>query len=125
MTRFILTSAALFALATSSHAFTVSPSFVAPRQQLPATYTHGSNLVNSTPSRASSSSALQMGLFDRIVRVTKANIDSVLKGLEDPELIMGQALEDMQVSFIASAKETGQCKNSFSSSFLFSVMMNL
>lgn len=97
MTRFTLTSAALVALATSSHAFTVSPpSFVTPRQQLPATYNHGSNLVKSTSSRASSSSALQMGLFDRIVRVTKANIDGVLQNLEDPEKIMGQALEDMQ-----------------------------
>lgn len=96
MTRFTLTSATLVALASSSQAFTVSPSFVAPHNQLPATYKHGSNLMNSMPSRASSTTALQMNLFDRFVRVTKANLDGVLKTLEDPEKIMTQALEDMQ-----------------------------
>lgn len=104
MTRFILTSAALVALAASSQGFTVSPSFTPPHRHLPATYSHDSNLAKSTQSRAFSSSALHMGLFDRFVRVTKANIDGVLKGLEDPEKIMTQALEDMQVSYITSAK---------------------
>ena len=39
-----------------------------------------------------------MNLFDRFQRVAKANINNVLKSLEDPEKIMSQALEDMQVS---------------------------
>lgn len=40
-----------------------------------------------------------MNLFDRFTRVAKSNINNVLKSLEDPEKIMNQALEDMQVSF--------------------------
>ena len=42
-----------------------------------------------------------MNLFDRFQRVAKANLNNVLKSLEDPEKIMTQALEDMQVSFCA------------------------
>jgi hypothetical protein len=38
-----------------------------------------------------------MNLFDRFQRVAKANLNNVLKTLEDPEKIMTQALEDMQV----------------------------
>jgi phage shock protein A len=41
---------------------------------------------------------MQMNLFDRFSRVAKSNINNVLKNLEDPEKIMTQALEDMQVS---------------------------
>lgn len=37
-----------------------------------------------------------MNLFDRFQRVAKANVNNVLKSLEDPEKIMNQALEDMQ-----------------------------
>lgn len=40
---------------------------------------------------------LQMGLFDRFQRVAKAGLNDILKNLEDPEKIMNQALEDMQV----------------------------
>jgi len=69
---------------------------VTPRHALPTSFNHESNLMKSTSSRSSSSTALQMNLFDRFVRVTKANIDGVLKNLEDPEKIMNQALEDMQ-----------------------------
>jgi phage shock protein A len=50
-------------------------------------------------SRQSSTTSLSMNLFDRFTRVAKSNINSVLKTLEDPEKIMNQALEDMQVSF--------------------------
>ena len=39
-----------------------------------------------------------MNLFDRFSRVAKSNINNVLKSLEDPEKIMNQAVEDMQVS---------------------------
>jgi hypothetical protein len=42
-----------------------------------------------------------MNLFDRFQRVAKANLNNVLKSLEDPEKIMTQALEDMQVSLCA------------------------
>jgi phage shock protein A len=93
MTRFVLTSAMCLALAASSQAF-VSPSFVTPHHTLPATYTRH---VTAT-SRSSSSTALQMNLFDRFSRVAKANLNNVLQNLEDPEKIMTQALEDMQVS---------------------------
>jgi len=45
----------------------------------------------------SSSTTLSMNLFDRFTRVAKANINNILKNLEDPEKIMTQAVEDMQV----------------------------
>ena len=69
----------------SAHAFTVVPSssFV------------GTRLA--TPAVSSSSTALQMNLFDRFTRVAKSNINNILKNLEDPEKIMNQAVEDMQV----------------------------
>ena len=38
-----------------------------------------------------------MNLFDRFTRVAKATANDILKNLEDPEKIMNQALEDMQV----------------------------
>jgi len=38
-----------------------------------------------------------MNLFDRFSRVAKSNLNNVLKTLEDPEKIMNQAVEDMQV----------------------------
>lgn len=43
-----------------------------------------------------------MNLFDRFQRVAKANLNNVLKSLEDPEKIMTQALEDMQVSSLCA-----------------------
>lgn len=44
--------------------------------------------------------ALQMNLFDRFSRVAKANLNSVLKTLEDPEKILNQAVEDMQTDLV-------------------------
>lgn len=44
--------------------------------------------------------ALQMNLLDRFTRVAKANINNVLKSLEDPEKILTQALEDMQTDLV-------------------------
>jgi len=41
-----------------------------------------------------------MNLFDRFTRVAKANINNVLKSLEDPEKILNQALEDMQTDLV-------------------------
>jgi hypothetical protein len=49
-------------------------------------------------SYVASNTVLSMNLFDRFSRVAKSNINSILKNLEDPEKIMNQALEDMQVS---------------------------
>jgi PspA/IM30 family len=45
----------------------------------------------------SSSTVLHMSLFDRFTRVVNSNLNNILKNLEDPEKIMTQALEDMQV----------------------------
>lgn len=98
MTRFILTSAMCIALMAATPEAFSSPSFVAPRHTLPATYTHGANLPSASRVRSSSSSttALQMNLFDRFSRVAKSNLNNILQNLEDPEKIMSQALEDMQ-----------------------------
>lgn len=52
---------------------------------------------NAYPSNARINTALSMNLFDRFQRVAKSNLNNILKGLEDPEKIMTQALEDMQV----------------------------
>jgi hypothetical protein len=49
---------------------------------------------------SSSSTALQMNLFDRFTRVAKSNLNNILKNLEDPEKIMTQAVEDMQVRVV-------------------------
>jgi len=47
-----------------------------------------------------SSTIMQMNLFDRFSRVAKANLNNVLKNMEDPEKILNQAMEDMQVGDI-------------------------
>jgi hypothetical protein len=49
---------------------------------------------------SSSSTALQMNLFDRFTRVAKSNLNNILKNLEDPEKIMNQAVEDMQADLV-------------------------
>lgn len=89
MTRLILTSAMCVALvASSADAFAGPPSsFVGRRVVVPVVH----------QARAA---PLSMNLFDRFTRVAKSNLDSILKNLEDPEKIMNQALEDMQVSRI-------------------------
>ena len=71
-------------LLTCASAFTSHGSFVGRPLQ-----------VATTPA---SPTALSMNLFDRFTRVAKANLNNVLKNLEDPEKIMTQAVEDMQVS---------------------------
>lgn len=50
--------------------------------------------------------ALSMNLFDRFQRVAKANLNNILQNLEDPEKIMSQALEDMQVRLSSFAPLT-------------------
>lgn len=39
-----------------------------------------------------------MNLFDRFARVAKSNLNELANKLEDPEKIMDQAIEEMQVS---------------------------
>jgi septum formation topological specificity factor MinE len=39
---------------------------------------------------------LQMNLADRFMRVAKANLNSILAKVEDPEKVLEQAVEDMQ-----------------------------
>jgi len=39
-------------------------------------------------------------LFDRFVRVTKANVNKVISGMEDPEKVLDQAVDDMQGDLI-------------------------
>jgi phage shock protein A len=88
MTRFTITAVLFVALAisSSSDAFMVKQNL----QRL---------------SRTSSSTALNMNLFDRFTRVAKSNLNNILKNLEDPEKIMNQALEDMQVSYTESQNQ--------------------
>ena len=90
MVRFSVTSTILACmLAASSDAF--SPAVVGSKSSFVPSY-------NVVPlSARSSSTALNMNLFDRFSRVAKSNLNNVLKSLEDPEKIMTQALEDMQV----------------------------
>jgi len=47
-----------------------------------------------------SSTIMQMNLFDRFSRVAKANLNNVLKNMEDPEKILNQAMEDMQSDLV-------------------------
>jgi PspA/IM30 family len=86
----------LMCLMTSSEGFapsTMGSSFVATR-----TVVKRSSSIAFVPRfRAKTTSSLQMNLFDRFTRVAKANINNVLKSLEEPEKILNQALEDMQV----------------------------
>lgn len=80
MTRFNATTFLFFSLAaaTAIEAFVVRP---------PSAVRLTSNGV-----------VLHMNMFDRFSRVAKSNLNNILKNLEDPEKIMTQALEDMQVS---------------------------
>jgi len=51
-------------------------------------------------SQTNNGSILQMNLFDRFSRVAKANLNNVVKSLEDPEKILNQAVEDMQADLV-------------------------
>lgn len=61
-----------------------------------------SKLPTATTTRSSRTRthAMQMNLADRFFRVVKANINSVIQNLEDPEKILEQAVEDMQRDLI-------------------------
>jgi phage shock protein A len=41
-----------------------------------------------------------MGLFDRVGRIVKANLNSLVSGAEDPEKILNQTIEDMREDLI-------------------------
>jgi hypothetical protein len=65
-------------------------------------------------STVTTTTTLHMNLFDRFSRVAKSNLNNILQSLEDPEKIMTQALEDMQVwSYII-------CRLSITTYFLLS-----
>ena len=90
MTRYSIATTALVlvALSTSLPAEAFAPPFV------PAnTLMQGKTMVATTRQPT----GLHMNLFDRFSRVAKANLNNVLKNLEDPEKILNQAMEDMQV----------------------------
>lgn len=98
-----ISSVAIMALVAQSSAFApsyTSSSFIQKQQQLPSTYTPAGNLPSTSSSRTRSSSSLNMNLFDRFARVAKANANNILKGLEDPEKILNQAVEDMQADLV-------------------------
>lgn len=44
--------------------------------------------------------SLSMNLADRFFRVVKANINSIIQNLEDPEKVLEQAVDDMQNDLI-------------------------
>jgi hypothetical protein len=69
-------------------------SFVARRS--PTLRTHNTQNQPST-TITTTTTTLHMNLFDRFSRVAKSNLNNILQSLEDPEKIMTQALEDMQV----------------------------
>ena len=98
MTKFTLTTVlCVVALtASSSDAFTVGPQF----QQSAAATNHAARRTRTT-APSSSNVILHAGnLFDRFARVAKSNLNNLAGKLEDPEKIMEQALEEMQVSSI-------------------------
>jgi hypothetical protein len=57
-----------------------------------------SNHYHNTKATSYSRTLVHMNLFDRFTRVVNSNLNNILKSLEDPEKIMNQALEDMQVN---------------------------
>jgi phage shock protein A len=40
--------------------------------------------------------SLEMNIVDRFFRVVKSNVNSILSGMEDPEKVLDQAMDDMQ-----------------------------
>ena len=98
MTKFTLTTVlCVVALtASSSDAFTVGPQF---QKSATAAANHAARRTRTAPS--SSNVILHANLFDRFARVAKSNLNNLAGKLEDPEKIMEQALEEMQVSSIS------------------------
>jgi hypothetical protein len=57
---------------------------------------------NKAEARRGSPTSLAMkgNLVDRFVRVFNANLNKIVSGLEDPEKVIVQAVDDMQVSYV-------------------------
>ena len=92
-------SAYIITTTTSSSSISISrSSFVGRRNTFhsPSTTT----LTRPHQRASTTSTTLHMNLFDRFSRVAKSNLNNILQNLEDPEKIMTQALEDMQVRHI-------------------------
>ena len=66
----------------------------------PAQAFTGSQFQSVTRPPALTTTALQMNLFDRFSRVAKSNLNELANKLEDPEKIMDQAIQEMQVSCV-------------------------
>ena len=49
-----------------------------------------------------------MGLFDRVGRIIKANLNSLVSAAEDPEKILNQTIEDMQEDLIQMRQSVAQ-----------------
>jgi hypothetical protein len=106
MTKFTLTTVlCVVALtASSSDAFTVGPQF----QKSAAANHYAARRTRTAPS--SSNVILHANLFDRFARVAKSNLNNLAGKLEDPEKIMEQALEEMQVSSISISNQVSRQK---------------
>lgn len=94
MTKFALATSVLLLLASTSSEAAFAPATTG------SSFVQTRALVNHVPPQQQqqpTSTSLQMNLFDRFARVAKANVNNILKTLEDPEKIMSQAVEDMQV----------------------------
>ena len=87
--------AVMMLLLQEGSAFTHTSSFV--RRSVPSTLAAPAQSPFGVTTCRRSNTSLQMNLFDRFQRVAKGTLNDVLKNLEDPEKIMNQALEDMQV----------------------------
>ena len=83
-----------YIMPTTTTSFSRS-SFVARRRHTLDSF--GTPTLQHTASTAAATTTLHMNLFDRFSRVAKSNLNNILQSLEDPEKIMTQALEDMQV----------------------------
>jgi phage shock protein A len=49
-----------------------------------------------------------MGLFDRVSRLVKANVNSIVRGAEDPEKALQQAVTNMQVDLVSMRQAVAQ-----------------
>ena len=92
----IITTTILSTLLTSSVAFAPSSTFT-PRQHQQQIQQIQISSTSKTQTKINNGSALHMNLFDRFSRVAKGTINEALKKMEDPEKILNQAVEDMQV----------------------------
>ncbi|MEN9239493.1 MAG: PspA/IM30 family protein, partial [Thermostichales cyanobacterium SZTDM-1c_bins_54] len=49
-----------------------------------------------------------MGLFERVGRIIKANLNALVSAAEDPEKILNQTIEDMQEDLIQMRQSVAQ-----------------